>query len=74
VAATGEIFAASSLEISAGLDAGRVEIVDGEIMGEAVLAAADLCRRAAPGETLITQSLRHLARIPATHTTRTAEA
>jgi class 3 adenylate cyclase len=74
VAATGELFAAFGLEIRAGVDAGRVEIVDGEIMGEAVLVAADLCRRAAPGGTLMTRSLRHLAGIPATRGTRTAEA
>jgi class 3 adenylate cyclase len=61
VTSLGELLARSKLRIRAGLDAGRVEIADGEIIGEAVLSSADLCRRAAPGETLITRSLRHLA-------------
>jgi class 3 adenylate cyclase len=73
VGAAAESFAASELEIRAGLDAGRVEIVDGEIIGEAVLTAAELCRRAAPGETLIIPSLRHLAGAVATRDTLTVE-
>jgi class 3 adenylate cyclase len=56
-----ELFTASELRIRAGLEAGRVEIADGEIIGEAVLTSADLCRRATPGQTLITRSLQQLA-------------
>jgi class 3 adenylate cyclase len=61
VTAIRKALAASRLEIRAGIEAGRVEVADDEIIGEAVLTAADLCRRAAPGQTLITPSLRHLA-------------
>jgi class 3 adenylate cyclase len=67
VASIGDLFTAFDLTIRAGLDAGRVEIADGEIIGEAVLTSADLCGRAAPGETLITRSLRHLVGTRATH-------
>ena len=69
-----QLFAASSLAVRAGLDAGRVEIADGEIIGEAVLTCAGLCRRAAPGETLITRSLQRLAGTRAACVALTVEA
>jgi class 3 adenylate cyclase len=69
-----ELLAPSRLAVRAGLDAGRVEIADGEIIGEALLTSADLCRRAAPDETLITRSLQHLAGTCATCAALTVEA
>jgi class 3 adenylate cyclase len=74
VASIAELLAASGLAVRAGLDAGRVEIADGEIIGEAVLTCAGLCRRATPGETLITRSLQHLAGTCATCAALTVEA
>jgi class 3 adenylate cyclase len=74
VASVAEVFAASRLVVRAGLDAGRVEIADGEIIGEAVLTCADLCRRAAPGETFITRALQHLAGTPAASAALTVDA
>jgi class 3 adenylate cyclase len=61
VASLAESFTTSRLAIRAGIDTGRVELADGEIIGDAVLAAADLCHKAAPGETLITEAVRNLA-------------
>jgi class 3 adenylate cyclase len=66
VTSIADFFAASKLDVRAGLEVGRVEIADGEITGEAVLTCADLCRRAAPGETVITASLQRLAGTRAT--------
>jgi class 3 adenylate cyclase len=74
VGSIAELLAASRLAVRGGLDAGRVEIADGEIIGKAVLTSADLCRRAAPGETLITRSLQHLAGTCATCAALTVEA
>jgi class 3 adenylate cyclase len=43
-----------------------VEVIDGEVVGEAVLAAAELCRHADAGQVLTTPALRDLLGIAAT--------
>ena len=58
--------AKSDLQVRAGMDAGRVEVIDGEVVGEAVLAAAELCRHAVAGQVLTTPALRDTPRHRAT--------
>ena len=57
-------FAPAGLRLRAGMDAGRVEIIDGEVAGEALLAAAELCTRADPGQFLTTAALLDLLGVP----------
>jgi class 3 adenylate cyclase len=59
-AATAVAVAKTGLQVRAGMDAGRVEVVDGEVVGEAVLAASELCRHADAGQVLATSALRDL--------------
>jgi class 3 adenylate cyclase len=58
--------AKSGLQVRVGMDAGRVEVIDGEVVGEAVLAAAELCRHADAGQVLTTPALRDLLGTAAT--------
>ena len=56
-------FALSGLRLRAGY-AGRVEFLDGEVVGEALLVAAELCKRADPGQYLTTAALHDLLGVP----------
>lgn len=51
----------SGLEIRSGAEVGRVELFDGEVMGQAAFVAAELLRIAQPGQIVVTGTLRDLA-------------
>ncbi len=57
--------AAQGFEIKAGIDVGRVELTDGEILGTVVYRAFGLLRGAARGEIALSQLTRELAGISA---------
>jgi class 3 adenylate cyclase len=51
----------AGLNIRAGVAAGRVQLVDGEVIGQAVFVAAELMRSARAGQIIMTTSFRELA-------------
>jgi class 3 adenylate cyclase len=60
-------FAKRGLRLRTGMDAGRVEIIDGEVVGESVMVAAARCRRAEAGQVLATTALYELLGRAAAH-------
>ena len=53
--------AESGLDIRSGVAAGRVELVEGEVIGQAVFVAAELMETALPGQIVMTATFRDLA-------------
>jgi class 3 adenylate cyclase len=51
----------SGLQIRAGVDIGRVELFDGEVIGQATFVAAELMRLALPGQIVMTGTFRALS-------------
>jgi class 3 adenylate cyclase len=53
--------ASDSLQVRCGVEVGRVELDDGEVVGPAVFVAAELCRRARPEEIVGSATVAELA-------------
>ncbi len=53
-------FRAHGLDIRAGVEAGRIEVFDGEIVGPTPYVASQLCKAASAGQVVVTATLRGL--------------
>jgi class 3 adenylate cyclase len=47
-------------DVRAGMEVGRIELFDGEIMGDALVVASQVCNAASPGEVVVSATLREL--------------
>jgi class 3 adenylate cyclase len=52
------LLARAGSQVRSGIATGRVELVDGEVIGHAVFIAAELCRVALPGQIVVTAQFR----------------